>query len=61
MEFPWDLFYSTCLQEMSTEVVKFAGAKKLFKTLRKRGDCEELRKNETKLWDNKMGDEIQCR
>lgn len=60
MEFPWNLFYSTCLQGMSTEVVRFAGATKLFKTLRKRGDCEELQKNETQLLDNKMADEIQC-
>lgn len=38
MEFPWDLFYSLCLQEMSTEMAKFADVKKLFKIIRKRAD-----------------------
>lgn len=47
MEFSWDLFYSPCLQEISSEVAKFADVKKLFKIVRKRADCEEFRKDET--------------
>lgn len=58
MEFPWDLFYSTCLQVMSTEVVKFAVAMRLFKTVRKRAVCKELQKDEIEILDNKMADEF---
>lgn len=40
------MFYSKCLQEMSTEVAKFADGKKSFKIVRKRADCEGLQKDE---------------